>query len=427
MTDFSIQHQPARYWMIAIAAFVALVAVVGISSRMANAADATIHAGEHILTIHDNGEDRGFITKQTTFRAALQDAGVRLDDNDMTEPSLDDPILSDSYEVNIYRARPVVIRDGKVSTKLITAYRTGKQIAKQAGLVLNDADITKLMPSKDPVADGAGEILTIDYATPLTFIFYGKQTAAATRTVTVGDFLHDKGVTPAADDTLVPSVETPISAGMTIQLWKNGKQTVTVDEDIAFTTRQINDANRDKSYKEIQTAGANGKRTVTYEIIMQNGKEVSRKEVNAVVVKPATEQVEVIGVKGMYTTPSQNESITWAFLIDKGLTREQTAGIMGNLKQEHGFQTSGDGLAQWTGSRLSRLQTMYPDSSTTIQSQLDYLWYELSGPYSKVLANIRAQTTVEGAVVVFQNQYERCGVCVENRRIQFAYDILASH
>lgn len=70
---------------------------------------------------------------------------------------------------------------------------------------------------------------------------------------------------------------------------------------------------------------------------------------------------------------------------------------------------------------------MFPDSYSTIQSQLDYLWYELSGPYAKVLAAIQSQTTVEGAVVVFQNQYERCSVCAESMRVQYAYNILASH
>ncbi len=160
---------------------------------------------------------------------------------------------------------------------------------------------------------------------------------------------------------------------------------------------------------------------------MRDGKEVARKETNSIVIKEAVEQVEVVGAKGMYTTPSENESITWNFLMGKGLTREQTAGIMGNLMQEHGFRTDGDGLAQWTGSRQTRLRTMYPDTYMTIQSQLDYLWFELTGSYSKVLVNIRSSSTVEQSVQIFQNQYERCGVCVESRRVQFAYNILASH
>jgi len=427
MIEITIKHHPIRSITIALMAFVCLVSVAVISTRIANAGDATVHDGEHILKVHDGDSEQGFITKAATLRVALSEAHIRIDPNDITEPTLDESLVASSYDVNIYRARPVVVRDGSSSIKVITAYRTGKQIASQAGIVLNDADVTKLTPSNDPIADGAAEVMTIDRATPVTFVFYGKRTETSTRALTVADFLAQKGVKAAADDTLSPSGSTPITRGMVIQLWKNGKQTVTVDEEISFTTRQVKDANRDRGYKEVQTQGVNGKRTVTYEIEMRDGKEVSRTAVNSVTTQQLVEQVEIIGAKGTYTTPTENEQITWDYLVAKGLTPEQTAGIMGNLMQEHGFNTTGDGLAQWTGSRQAKLRAMYPDSFTTIQSQLDYLWYELAGPYAKVLASIQAQSTVEGAVRVFQNQYERCGWCVESLRIQYAYDILASH
>lgn len=427
MIEITIRHHRLHSLIIATMACFAFVSVVAISTKMANAGDATVRAGEHILNVHDGDSDQGFITKETTLRAALRDANIRIDPNDITEPALDEALVASSYDVNIYRARPVIVRDGSSSVKVITAYQTGKQIAKQAGIALNDADITKLAPSRNPIADGAAVVMTIDRATPVTLVFYGKQTATATRAQTVAEFLAEKKIIVATDDTVSPGLATKITAGMTIQLWKNGKQTVTVDEDIAYTTRQVMDANHERGYKEVQTKGINGKRTVTYEIEMRNGQEVARKTVNTVVVTQPTEQVEIVGVKGMYTTPTQNEQITWDFLMSKGLSAEQTAGIMGNLMQEHRFNTTGDGLAQWTGSRQAKLQSMYPDSFTTIQSQLDYLWYELSGPYAKVLSNLKAQTTVAGAVVVFQNQFERCGVCVENQRIQYAFDILASH
>ena len=84
---------------------------------------------------------------------------------------------------------------------------------------------------------------------------------------------------------------------MHIELWKNGEQTVTVDEDIAFETQQVKDADHDKTYKEVKTPGATGKKTVTYKIVMQNGKEVKREVINSVTTKEPVTQVEVIGIK----------------------------------------------------------------------------------------------------------------------------------
>ena len=84
---------------------------------------------------------------------------------------------------------------------------------------------------------------------------------------------------------------------MDVRLYRNGTQTVTVDEDIQFETEQIKDVNRDKGYKEIQTKGVNGKRTVTYEINVQNGVEVSRREINSNIIQQPVKQVEIIGAK----------------------------------------------------------------------------------------------------------------------------------
>lgn len=386
-------------------------------------------ASERIITVHDSGNEKGFATKESTLRRAFQQAGIAVNPNDITEPGLDEPLVASSYEANIYRARPVVVKDGAKTTRVITAYRTAKQIAKQAGLTLNEADTASLMPSQNIIEDGVAEVLTIDRATPVTLTFYGKTIQTSTRSATVGEMLTGMRIIPAPADTLAPAANTPIKSGIDVQLWRNGIQTVTDDEDITFTTRQIKDADRERGYKEVQTQGVNGKRTVTYEIVMRDGKEVGRKEVNAVTVKEAVEQVEIVGVKGMYTTPSENESITWSFLTGKGLTREQTAGIMGNLMQEHKFNTSGDGLAQWTGSRQARLQSMYPDTYMTIYSQLDYLWYELNGSYASVLSAIRSDASVDSVVLTFQNRYERCNpvYCMQDLRVQYAYNILASH
>lgn len=429
MIELRLPTYHHKRFFIAVVLFIVLAGLVKWCTTVALAADAQVSIGERVVTIHDGGEQTGLVTSAMTLREVLQQANVSINQNDITEPALDEPLVASSYEANIYRARPVVVKDGAKSVRIVTAYRTAKQIAKQAGIILNDADIAQLRPAMDIAVEGAAEVLSIDRATPITFVFYGKTIQTSTRATTVDGLLEERKIATSKDDTTQPGLAAPIVAGMTVELWRNGKQVVTVDEDIAFTTRQVKDVNRERTYKEIQTPGENGKRTVTYEIEMRDGKEVARTETNATTTKQPVEQVEVVGVKGMYTTPSENQSISWEFLISKGLTREQTAGIMGNLMQEHGFKTDGDGLAQWTGSRQTRLRTMYPDTYMTIQSQLDYLWYELSGPYVKVLTTIQAQTTVEGAVKVFQDQYERCNptYCAENRRVQYANNILASH
>jgi hypothetical protein len=216
---------------------------------------------------------------------------------------------------------------------------------------------------------------------------------------------------------------------MAVRLWREGKQTITVDETVDFEIETIEDADQSVGYLDIQVPGKKGMRSVTYEIIIQDGREVSRKQIASLTIKNPSKQVEIVGVKGEYTTPSENENIAWEFLTTHGFNRVQAAGIMGNLMQEHGFNTSdtpgGYGIVQWTGSRRANLMAMsHPDN---IYTQLDFLMIELDGGYAGVRDAIRTSTTLEEAVIIFQNRFERCGICMEGQRIQFARNILASH
>ncbi|MGB2787134.1 MAG: phage tail tip lysozyme [Candidatus Saccharimonadaceae bacterium] len=398
-----------------------------LATGLAGAESQQGQLGRTLLTIHDGSQERGVITDASTLREALEKAGIKLDANDITEPALDDELVATQYQVNIYRARPVIVNDAGKSTKVMSPYRTAQQIAKQANIVLQPEDKTDFSYSSDVAMVGPVEVMNIDRASYVNFIFYGKPTPIYTHASTVGEMLADRNIAPGEDDTLSVTGNVTIISGMTVELWHNGKQTVTIEESIDFPIEKIQDANREIGYRELKTAGEKGLRNVTYEIDYRNGQELERKALNSVITKEPKKQVEVVGAKGRYTSPSENETISWDFLISQGYSRIQTAGIMGNLMQEHRFNTSGDGLAQWTGSRQARLRSMFPNNYDTIYAQLEYLAYELNGPYASVRDAIKASTSLEQAVRVFQDKFEKCGVCAYDRRVEYARDILASH
>lgn len=288
--------------IMALVASVAVVLLSVISFRMSVAETSRpLESGEHVITLHDDGSEQGFYTKAKTLRTALEQAKVRLDPNDRTEPSLDQELVASSYEVNIYRARPVIVRDSGTETKVISPYRTGEQIAKHAGIAMNDEDISTLAPSKDVVVEGAAEVLTIDRALPFTFVFYGNTSQSYTQAKTVGEMLDQKKITLGKNDTVEPSKDTPMTANMTVKIWRNGKQTMTQEEDVDFEIEKVKDADREVGFREVKTPGEKGKKTVTYEIIMENGVEVSRKSINEIVTKQPVKQVETVGSKSAFS------------------------------------------------------------------------------------------------------------------------------
>lgn len=254
-------------------------------------------SGERLISLHDNGRERGILTKATTLREAFAEAGVLLDPNDIVEPGLDETLVASNYDVNLYRARPVTVVDGTVRQKVMSAYQTPKQIAQHAGITLQDEDIATVESSPSIVEEGAGVKMSIDRATEFTFVLYGKKMQAYTQAATVGEMLAQKSITLGVDDGLSLALETPITTGITLELWRNGKQTLTEEQDVAFAVEKVQDADRPIGYKQIKSAGVPGKRTVTYEIEVRDGKEVARKEIQSLTTKEPVKQVEIIGVK----------------------------------------------------------------------------------------------------------------------------------
>ena len=130
------------------------------------------------------------------------------------------------------------------------------------------------------------------------------------------------------------------------------------------------------------------------------------------------------------TSSLDNETIIWNRLISEGYTREQTAGILGNIKQEHNFKTDdvpgGLGIAQWMGGRRAAL--MARGDYLNINVQLDHLIYELNTTESRAKAVI-VSSGLEGATIAFQNLFERCNpvYCHPSQRIGYAYAILSRH
>ncbi|MBC7943163.1 DUF348 domain-containing protein [Candidatus Saccharibacteria bacterium] len=422
-----IRRSTTLFGAITVAFILLTVLILVIVASRVGATSAARPQNGHLVTIHDRGSQVVVLTQSDSVGDALKEAGVVVDKSDAVEPAVSEKLVASEYEVNIYRARPVIVVDGATKQKVITPYQTSAQIAKSVGIKLYDEDKTILSRTDNIVADGAGFRMTIYRATPFTLTLYGQTTAVRTQGDTVGEMLDEKGIKLGPNDRVSLDQSTKLTEGLLVKVWREGKHTVTVDEEVNFSTEKIQDGDQEIGYHAVKTPGEKGMRSVTYEVVIQDGQETGRTEIASLTTKESKKQIEIIGAKykGAYTTPGENEIITWNFLLSNGFTREQTAGIMGNLKQEHGFNTTGDGLVQWTGARKNALLSR-PDPYN-IYTQLDFLMYELNTGYSGVQSAIKASSSVVDAVTIFQNRFERCGVCVESRRIQFAYNILASH
>ena len=274
---------------------VMVFAVALVIASQVNAQEQVQNQSGTLVTIHDRDVDTVVLTTRSTIGEALDEAGIELASEDVVEPSVDQEIVASEYDVNIYRARPVVVVDGMTRQKVMTPYQTAEQIASSVGITLYPEDETAIVRSDDILADGAGLELHISRATEFSFQLYGKKTIARTQGDTIGEMLDEKGIVLGENDKVSAPLSTPISSDELVTVWREGRQTVTVEESIDFTVEKIRDANRPVGYSEIRALGVDGTRNVTYEIEIRDGKEVKRTEIASLVTKQPVTQVEVLG------------------------------------------------------------------------------------------------------------------------------------
>ena len=326
-----------------VGVFVALVVSAGLANHaLAQGSESAQDAEGRIISIYDRGTERVIVTKAHTLRQALESAHVDVAiGHDVVEPGLDTELVAAKYNVNIYRARPVTVVDGPLRQKVTTAEQTSEGIAKAAGITLYKEDNVTIDAAHDLLRDGAGVVMAIDRATPVTLTLYGAKTEVRTQMGTVGELLQEKGIVVGKEDTLSVPTSTPIVAGMSIELWRDGKQTVTVDEEVDFSVEKIQDANREVGYREVQTTGVKGKRSVTYEIEMKNGQEVGRTEIASVVVEEPKTQVEVVGAKAPTpANPTEAQALGKQMMLDVGYAESEWSCLYNLWMRESGWRTT---------------------------------------------------------------------------------------
>lgn len=282
-----------------IKAVAGLIVLAGVMLGLQVYVHAQDHTGGRLITVYDRGAKTSFLTEAKTLDKALSEAHITLDPHDTVEPSRTEELVASEYKVNIYRARPVIVVDGAVRTKIMTPYQTADQIAKDVGITIYPEDIATMSRSSDLLGDGAGLELTINRAITFTFDVYGRKTASRTHASTVSDMLKEKGIKLAANDRVSLPLTTRMSQGMELRVWREGKQTTADDQPIPFTKEIIYDADRPLGYRAVQTPGVEGVRTITYEIEIKDGTEIARTEIARMVTKQPSKQINVIGIQGL--------------------------------------------------------------------------------------------------------------------------------
>ena len=275
-------------WLVAVT-ILSVAVISAVFAPLVWAKGETIDSSSKIVTFYDEGIERTILTKGQTIADALKDAQIEVNDNDSVYPAKDSKLENSMTVVNIRRARPVTVTDSDgYRARVVTAEVDASKIAKQAGAELKSRDTVESSAIDDFVSAGSiGQQIEITRAKTVNLKLYGQDLTIRTQKDTVKDMLDESAIVLAEKDTISVPLATKITDGMSLQIWRNGIQTVEQDEEIPFETQIIKDNTKNIGYVEVQTAGQVGKKTVIYRVHMQDGVEVGREVVSEVVTVPA--------------------------------------------------------------------------------------------------------------------------------------------
>ncbi len=165
-----------------------------------------------------------------------------------------------------------------------------------------------------------------------------------------------------------------------------------------------------------------------------------------------TKFVSSCGTGSTDLTGGDNDEKIWNYLIGKGLTAIQAAGIMGNFQAESGFDptivqggghsdtitvdgVTGYGIAQWT--YITRQQALLDfatqggkpaTNSSDLLTQLDFMYMEsTTGSLAGSWDRLKEQENIPDATVSWHNNYESSADTAEmiQNRVNFAEENFA--
>jgi len=226
-------------------------------------------------------------------------------------------------------------------------------------LIANDIPFgadDRVEPGLDTKVNG-GETINIYKAHEITIVDGDTTTVRKTTYKKVEDILKELNITLGEKDEVTPGLKSEVATVDTIKIARTGKTTETKKEVIKFETKEEKDDSKFVDEKVTKVEGKNGEKEVTYNVVREKGKEVSREVASEKVITEATAEVVVVGTKQRsvaqqqeviaqqsYSAPAQSYSSAGGSVR---LSNGNTAGAEGAAAAQEMARRTGVSASTW--------------------------------------------------------------------------------
>lgn len=306
---------PLATFAVLLTAIVLAIVIMGGSPNLRGSANT-------VIVSHD-GQEQTVPTRDKTVGEVLDRLDITLNQGDVVEPARDTQIITDDFRINVYRAKPVTIINGGRKVFTFSAATTPRSVVKQAGIEVYPEDQLENIPTENFLLEGSvGPRIVINRATPVHVNFYGTQVTMRTHAKTVGELLDERNINLGEDDNVRPKRSTPLTKNLQIFLLQKGTQIATVEEEVPMPIEEVQDNSLSIGTRAVRQEGSPGKRLVTYQVQLENGQEVSRDQIQSVVIQEPVKQIVAVGTNPVGGL-SKSKGVFF-FTDSQGVTHRET-------------------------------------------------------------------------------------------------------
>ncbi len=281
-------------FMLPVSIFVVII-FVGLALYVSLGGQTVTATDKHVVQVFYDNKKQTVPTRAKTVGDLLGRLQIKVGEKDVVEPSLDTAIVEDNFMINVYRSRLITIDDEGARTVTSSAAFSDRQVLSEAGVKTYPEDRISRAPVENFLADGIGEKITIERATPVNLNLYGTNLQIRTHATTVKELLLEKNIVVAKDDTVSLAEDTALTPNAQVFITRQGTTIATQEVPIAPETQTVEDASLSFGTTVTRQQGVPGKRSITYQITLVNGQESSRVEIQNVVVQEAVPTVVARG------------------------------------------------------------------------------------------------------------------------------------
>lgn len=249
------------------------------------------------VVVYADGEKQETRTHADTVEEVLEELEIPYKPKDQLSPAFHAEV-KDRMEIVWVPAQLIVLKiDGKEQEVWTTA-KTVSELLMDMDISLSDRDSINV--DLDEKLQEGLEIV-IDFAFPVIVNDGGEEKEVWTTKISVREFLKKQNIELGDMDRVEPGLDQIVEKDTKIHIVRVDKVVDVVEETIDFAVVSKKDHTLTEGAKKIVQEGKKGRLQKKYEVILENGKEVSRTLISEEVLEEPTDQIVALGTKPKQT------------------------------------------------------------------------------------------------------------------------------